>query len=339
MSTDVNYNGLQAAPVAVMNLPSKSGDLQVSNVAINPNKGSTLVAQPTYDAVHDFSVAANPNGQWSYLNTNAGVTAPLTNVVTPTSGIEGWQNQGAVVPNATSVWHNTDSANVNYLTIVTPPNFLGMDPESLSVTSRWTAPSAGVWSISGLFQGIDTSEHAHNVEIVMNGSLVLLGPTNLNAFGQQVPFNFPSLNLNQGATVDFIASNAGDYRNLATGLSVEIAQPSTVTWTDTNDGNIPTTTPWSDHVVVTNTTTGHTLANFDVPYDPNVYGFLAPGASVARQAPLVLPIGADATGNIQVTVTANSYHTAFEQAGSLINADLRTYINGGDLPPRRRLPR
>ena len=99
---------------------------------------------------------------------------------------------------------------------------------------------------------------------MVNGSVVLLGPTNLAAFGQQVPFRFSSLNLNQGATVDFIAAGTGDSSNLATGLSVEIAQPSTVTWTDTNDGNIPTTTPWSDHVVVTNTTTGHVLASGDL---------------------------------------------------------------------------
>ena len=117
VSADPNYNGLQAVPVTLTNLPNETGDLQVSNVAINPNKGATLVSQPTYDAVHDFSVAANPNGQWSYLNTNAGVTAPLTNDVSITSGLEGWQNQGAVVPNATTIWHNTTNANVNYLTI------------------------------------------------------------------------------------------------------------------------------------------------------------------------------------------------------------------------------
>ena len=45
-----------------------------------------------------------------------------------------------------------------------------------------------------------------------------------------------------------------------------------------------------------------------------------------------LPTGADGSGNIQITVTANVNHTAFASATSLTNANLRTYANGGDYP-------
>ena len=69
-----------------------------------------------------------------------------------------------------------------------------------------------------------------------------------------------------------------------------------------------------------------------LPYDPTLDGPIPSGGSVARQFPFVLPVGPDAVGNIQVTVTANAYHTAFERPGSLINVDLRTYFNGGDFP-------
>ena len=62
---------------------------------------------------------------------------------------------------------------------------------------------------------------------------------------------------------------------------------------------------WDDQVVIKNTTTGDTLVTADVLTDPNVLGPLAPGASIARHYAFTLPTGADGTGNIQVTVTAN----------------------------------
>ena len=217
---------------------------------------------------------------------------------------------------------NTSGATLTYQTIVLPSNMLVMDPESQSVTSRWTAPSSGIWSVSGLFQGIDTGEGFHNVEIVVDNTTFVLGPTTLNAYGQQVPFNYPNLSLNQGDTVDFIVASTGSPNNLSTGLAVEIAKPSLITWTDTNNGNIATSAAWSDHVVVTNTTTGHTLATVDVPYNPNQLGAIAPGGSVARQLPFALPVGNDGGGNIQITVTTNAYHTGFAQPGILTNVNL-----------------
>src|SRR5262249_22550888 len=158
---------------------------------------------------------------------------------------------------------------------------LGMDPEALSVTARWTAPAAGTWSLAGFFQGIDTQERSHNVAIVENGNVSLLDPTNLFSYGQQVPFNL-TVTLKQGDTVDFLVASTGASGNLSTGLSVEVSQPYTVTWTDANDGNVPTSAAWTDRVVVTNTTTGHVLATADLPYDPSLSGPIAPGGSAAR---------------------------------------------------------
>src|SRR5262249_23949663 len=61
-------------------------------------------------------------------------------------------------------------------------------------------------------------------------------------------------------------------------------------------------------------------------------GVLAPGASLARQFAFTLPTGTNATGNIQIAVTANINFSAFEQGTSLVNSDLRGAGNGQDYP-------
>src|SRR5262249_14308393 len=106
----------------------------------------------------------------------------------------------------------------------------------------------------------------------------------------------------------------------------------TVTWTDSNAGNLPAASPWDDQVVITNTTTGNILTTANVPYDPNLYGPLASNGTLARSFAYTLPTNADGAGNIRVTVTANVNHTAYEQNGSLVNANLRNYTGGSNYP-------
>ena len=97
-----------------------------------------------------------------------------------------------------------------------------------------------------------------------------------------------------------------------TGLSVT---PSTlksgtslvVSWDDTNGGNTPITASFTDHVVITNTTTGQVLGVADVAYDLYTRGRLAAGASAAQKYAFTLPDGDPGVGNIQFTVTADDY--------------------------------
>ncbi len=106
----------------------------------------------------------------------------------------------------------------------------------------------------------------------------------------------------------------------------------TVTWNDSNTGNLPATADWEDQVVITNTTTGDTLATALVPIDPAVDGNLIPGATLAEQYGFTLPTSADGLGNIKITVTANINRSAFESGTSLTNGNLRSDGNGGDYP-------
>ena len=129
------------------------------------------------------------------------------------------------------------------------------------------------------------------------------------------PFN-PSTGLNQGSSL-------------------------TITWNDTNTGNLPAAAAWDDQVVITNTTTGDTLTTADWSTRTRTWTASRPGRRrLARQYAFTLPTGADGIGNIQITVTANVNHSAFETATSLVNANLRTYSERRRLsrPRRRRSP-
>ncbi len=184
------------------------------------------VASVAGDAVNDFSIGAgNPNGPWSYLYNPDGSGPQLLTM--PSSSADGdgydvWWNGGAV-PNRASVFHNTTGATADFgFTIVLPPDLLGIDPEAApAVVVRWTAPELGAYDISGLFQGIDTQQQAHDVEIIENSSIQLLGPVAIAGYGQQVPFD-ATVTLQRGDTIDFVVETGGTYLNLGTGLSASI---------------------------------------------------------------------------------------------------------------------
>ncbi len=186
-----------------------------------------LKAGSTYNAVADFSLSGNPNGQWSYLyDTGSGpqlLTHVRHNVLA--QGVDSWWD-GLFTPDSVNTFKNTTASTVSFATIVLPLNLLGMDPQvQKSDITRWTAPSAGMWSITGLFQGIDTFENSHTVEILENSATKLLAPTTISSFGQTVDFSF-DVSLAKGDTIDFMVNGATNYNDLSTGLSATVQSAS-----------------------------------------------------------------------------------------------------------------
>ncbi len=193
-------------------------------------------ARADYSAVGDFSISSNPNGQWSYLynstySYNGSNAILLANALDSSqiynqfgiSNLEGWINDPkANFPDRYFIGKNTSNSTISYATIKLPPNLLTMDPESGTVITRWTAPSAGSWSITGLFQGIDTNEGYADVEIVEDNSTVLLTQTLLNSYGTQVSFK-STVSLNAGDTIDFVVEGTSQGGDLSTGLSAAIS--------------------------------------------------------------------------------------------------------------------
>jgi len=130
-------------------------------------------------------------------------------------------------PNQPYITKNTTGSSVTYSgTIVQPTKLLNMDPQRDVDITRWTAPSAGTWKISGEFQGIDIFEKSHTVEIVENSNALLLAPTIISAYGQTVNFS-DTVSLAKGATIDFMVNYTTNYNNLSTGFSA-IIQPASV---------------------------------------------------------------------------------------------------------------
>jgi hypothetical protein len=80
-----------------------------------------------------------------------------------------------------------------------------------------------------------------------------------------------------------------------------------VSWDDTNGSTTPITASFTDHIVITNTTTGQVLGVADVPYDVATRGGIAAGASAAQQYAFTLPNGDPGVGDIEFTVTADAY--------------------------------
>ena len=185
---------------------------------------SSLKADFIYDAVKDFSASANPAGQWQYRYGTVTNSSLMTSKISNNgNALSGWVNDpNAAIPNQYVIEKNFSSTAQNFGTVVFPTDLLRLDGQGNNDIVRWTAPSAGNWSISGLFQGIDTGEHAHNVEILKNLSSVLLAPSPINAYGSLATFSMTQ-NLKAGDTIDFIELTGPSPYNLSTGLAAQIS--------------------------------------------------------------------------------------------------------------------
>ncbi|PYK60186.1 MAG: hypothetical protein DME21_11815, partial [Verrucomicrobia bacterium] len=93
---------------------------------------------------------------------------------------------------------------------------------------------------------------------------------------------------------------------LASGTNV------TIHWQDTNTGNATAAANWYDHVTVVNTNNGVTLLDTTVLYGTNALGPLTNGTARDRSYSFTLPNGPNAVGNLQFTVTADTFNNLFE---------------------------
>ena len=99
-----------------------------------------------------------------------------------------------------------------------------MDPESGNVSVVFTASSAGTYTITGNFLGIDTGGNSHPVEILDDGTVLWKGT--ISSFGGKDSFNL-SETLNKGGTLTFVVgtgSTGCSYCDLSTGLNGTITE-------------------------------------------------------------------------------------------------------------------
>jgi PEP-CTERM motif len=177
-----------------------------------------LAGTVQYDAVTDFSVAANPNGPWSYLVNGSLLTVGGTCGFV---GTECWWNGGSL-PYSSAMGKNITNhpIQVNGTTVL-PPGELTMDPQSNSLMLTWTAPYAGNWFISGYFSGLDAVSASHPAEVILDSSTTLFSTT-IDANGEVSLFSL-NLALNAGDVLDFEVDHGAGYSFLSTGFNAIIS--------------------------------------------------------------------------------------------------------------------
>jgi uncharacterized protein (TIGR03437 family) len=197
-----------------------------------PLESAELLGGQNYDAVRDFSIASNPNGDWSYgySSTLRGTFTKFTykdvNVV---PGIERW----GLSPDASndinpSVNHNTTNTIVTDTTNIFPPDMLLLHPGRVGQYSivRWTAPRAGTYRISGAFRGLDrVSSSASTDDHILLNSGTSLFSTTIEDFDEIKPFTLTRA-VAAGDTIDFAVGYGSNqaYQNDSTGLSAIITR-------------------------------------------------------------------------------------------------------------------
>jgi hypothetical protein len=175
------------------------------------------------DIAGSFSLASNPNGAWTYGSLSGSTFTPFT--VSSSAVASGFWTTASGFP---VVVANNTGSNALYSTWDLPTDMLNLHPDPTGIESdvRWTAPSAGTYSIDGLFEGVDyAGPTTTDVNILLNGSSLF--SDNINSY--LVPSTFSLVEtLNAGDTIDF-AVGYGENDNYSfdsTGLSGSITPES-----------------------------------------------------------------------------------------------------------------
>ncbi len=195
-----------------------------------------------YDAVKDFHGGVS-TGTWSYGTGTGGVsftamTAFSTNCE-GAAGISCWQTPTPVDRVPLVAKNTTLSTQFIYNTVVQPTDVLNVHPGPVSdAIVRFTAPTSGLYSLSGFFETLDTNPNGVALSLFLNnsslGTLPFLGSPAVapSTPGGTIGINL-GLNLLAGDRLDFVVNNNGSYYNDSTGLSATFSTggvPEPATW-------------------------------------------------------------------------------------------------------------
>ena len=198
-------------------------ELSLYNRALTAGEISTIYAagaggKKRADAARDFTLAANPNGVWSYrelspassLTTYVRTEAAL--MTTSDAGviggkIDGWSTQAGISLNRTNDFVVVPSGGTQYDWL---PRGLGWGvgfPGGERAVLRWTAPSAGRYAISANFTGADTLPGSTDVHIRHNAEVKFDGI--VSSYRGNGLSSTSTITAAAGDTVDFILGANG----------------------------------------------------------------------------------------------------------------------------------
>ena len=204
-----------------------------------------------YDAVADFNTTGvqTSGATWSYGTETAvnGVFRFLPNFVSVSCGPDPTPQSACQPAGATVLSYFKGSPLVGYIgggalgknmsgstiiyprgaladnTVVFPANVLGMGPGDTLQVTRWTAPAAGEFQVTGFFQDLQAA--SVGLYVVVNGGQAFASSFSGTATLQgQIPFAVYNLRLLAGNTIDFVVDGRqGGSDDDLVGLSARVA--------------------------------------------------------------------------------------------------------------------
>ncbi|MBI3927852.1 MAG: hypothetical protein HY319_20090 [Armatimonadetes bacterium] len=172
-----------------------------------------ILAPPAqaWDGAREFSIAANPNGPWSYGYCPAGGLG-----TDPTLFNDGRLDPGGLSLYGPGPWIGKNDTGVDYWDganrIIIKPGemYLHPGPTGSYAVLRWTAPVAGTYLVESRFTLCDWDAQSTDVHIRLNNSTALFDGI-CQFFGFSRTFTAPAVTMAQGDTLDFVVGYNGSW--------------------------------------------------------------------------------------------------------------------------------
>lgn len=220
-------------------------------------------AQFTWNLGADFSIASNPNGDWSYgsmpyaagvpnsslftLYATANADIPLAVGAGP-STIEGVYN-AFVDPNVTHNYGDSDYSNFGITwspgEVSLGPGFNTTNADAAS-SVRWTAPATGLYDVFAEFQDNQINGAGADVYVYVNGAPVYTADAgNVPESGPPAFFTFLPVFLNAGESIDFIVGSLQGPNNTELAASIsQVPLPPETIWAFDRSGDWNAAANW-----------------------------------------------------------------------------------------------
>ena len=210
----------------------------IASLAVVLNSAALASAQ--FDPSAQFSPINNPNGVWTYGFESVPLgspfkllTLPVPVPTVPGPAIDSWQSPTF---GTLGVLHNGTAA-VQTLTTgadnaVYDQGMLAMHPgpnDEFGMV-QFTAPAAGLYTIQGVFEGIDTAWTTSDVHLLFNNVVVATGNVVLPGPAGEVPLSAGPFFLNVGDTLAY-AVGGGPFHDTTALITAQVAavpEPSTL---------------------------------------------------------------------------------------------------------------
>ena len=182
------------------------------------------IATVTYDSGTDFSLAANPNGVWTYGSEptlGGAFTAYAFSGTFSGSGAEFWGANANGDP-PVDFYNPTTSTIQTSATAFLAPGQSAFHPGPNGEYSiyRFSAPATGVYALIGAFVAIDQHPTTTDIHILLDNVSIFDGNLNSNNSGTTYATN---LALTVGDTLDFaVGFGNGDYSFDSTGIDAKL---------------------------------------------------------------------------------------------------------------------